>query len=186
MRERNKRVWCADACRVWASRHPGEVRRLTGRARPASAPQAEQVCALPECGAAFQPRKRSQRCCSEQHGKRLYNRESRADGRQKPEPWTDRRKDRWHRRRALKAAAATGEPVLMAEIAERDGWRCSLCRQPVDPAVQWPDRLSPSLDHRVPISKGGAHDPSNVFLAHLGCNSSKGNREAAVGLVSTG
>ncbi|MFJ3201006.1 HNH endonuclease [Streptomyces sp. NPDC086989] len=74
----------------------------------------------------------------------------------------------------------------MASIAERDGWRCSLCSHPVDPAVTWPDSLSPSLDHRVPLSKGGAHDPSNVFLAHLGCNSSKGDRLLNDGPLLTG
>ncbi|MFD5509012.1 HNH endonuclease [Streptomyces sp. NPDC127051] len=88
--------------------------------------------------------------------------------------------------RAQKQAASTGEPVLLAAIAERDGWQCSLCRQPVDPAVAWPDSLSPSLDHRVPLSKGGAHDPSNVYLAHLGCNSSKGDRLLDDGSLLTG
>jgi 5-methylcytosine-specific restriction endonuclease McrA len=83
-------------------------------------------------------------------------------------------------------AASTGEPVLLAAIAARDNWQCSLCRRPVDSAVPWPDRMSSSLDHRVPLSKGGAHSPSNVFLAHLGCNSSKGNRDAIGGLLSTG
>jgi len=133
-------------------------------------------CALTECGATFQPWKTGQRCCSEKHSKLLYNRESRADGRQKPGPWNDKRRDSYHRRRALKKAASTGEPVLLSEIAERDGWQCSLCRQPVDPLVKWPDAKSPSLDHRIPLSRGGAHDPSNVDLAHLGCNTAKNNR----------
>lgn len=203
LRERNPRRWCGDRCRVWASRHPGTLRPLDRRCPTCHSDMSERStratycttrcgdvargqcllqplptreCALPDCSREFQPRRDGDRCCSEKHGKLLWNRESRADGRQKPEPWTDARRDRYHRRRAQKKAASTGEPVLLAAIAERDGWRCSLRPRPVDPAVIWPDSMSPSLDHRMPLSKGGAHDPSNVYLAHLGCNSSKGDR----------
>lgn len=34
--------------------------------------------------------------------------------------------------------------------------------------------MSVSLDHVVPLSQGGAHDPANVQLAHLTCNVRKG------------
>lgn len=134
------------------------------------------ICAVPECGVSFQPHRRAQRCCSEKHGKLLYNRESRADGRQPPEPWTDKRRDRYHRRRAQKKATSSGKPVLFAEIAARDNWRCHLCGVDVDPSCPWPDSMSPSLDHVLPLSKGGQHDPRNVRLAHLRCNSAKGDR----------
>jgi 5-methylcytosine-specific restriction endonuclease McrA len=123
----------------------------------------------------FQPRRDSDRCCSEQHGKRLYNRESRADGRQKPPPWSDARRDRYHRRRAQKQESASG-PVLLAEIANRDQWRCHLCGSAVDSDLSWPDPMSPSLDHVVPLSLGGPHTPENVRLAHVRCNTAKGNR----------
>lgn len=136
---------------------------------------AEIECALPGCGVRFTPTYDKQRCCSEQHGKNLYNRESRADGRQGPQVWNDRRRDAYHRRRALKKGASTGEPVVFAVIAERDKHRCGICRGKVS-NVPWPHPLSASLDHVVPLSKGGAHDPANIQLAHLGCNSTKGNR----------
>lgn len=204
---------CSRSCYYWASRHPGQTRSVArccrqcgtdishrsgptkycsqrcseiARGQRLPEPLAQRRCALLECGATFQPHSSRQRCCCEKHGKLLYNRESRADGRQKPPPWSDVRRDRYHRRRAQKKAASTGEPVLLAAIAERDGWQCSLCQQLVDPAVAWPDSLSPSLDHRVPLSKGGAHDPSNVYLAHLGCNSSKGDRLLDDGSLLTG
>lgn len=202
-RERNPRKWCSDRCRVWALRHPGQVRPAAGAClscgsslelRPAgakfcsrrcsevarglrlAAPLPERVCGLPGCSQRFRPATERQRCCSEQHGKRLYNRESRADGRQVAPAWSDARRDRYHRRRALIASASTGEPVLLAEIAERDGWRCGICERPVDTKERWPAPGSPSLDHVVPLSKGGAHDPSNVRLAHVRCNSARGNR----------
>ncbi|MGW0626438.1 HNH endonuclease [Streptomyces sp. NPDC002758] len=126
------------------------------------------------------------RCCSEKHGKLLYNRKSREDGRQKPPPWTDKRRDRYHRRRAQKRNTSSGEPVILSEIAERDGWRCHLCGDPVDPELSWPDPLSPSLDHVVPLSLGGPHTPENVRLAHLSCNSAKGNRGGEEQLLLVG
>lgn len=76
------------------------------------------------------------------------------------------------RRRAAKVAAPT-ERFLVGEIFERDMWVCQICQEQVDPSLSWPDRRSPSLDHIVPLSKGGAHVRSNVQLAHYGCNAGK-------------
>lgn len=169
-----KAIYCSLRCAAMAK----------GRQRSQPLPVAS--CALPECGLTFQPLMAGQRCCSEKHGKLLYNRASRSDGRQKPPAWNDKRRDNYHRRRALKKSASTGAPVLFAEIAERDGWRCCLCLKPVSPAVKWPDSMSPSLDHLVPLSKGGVHDPSNVALAHLGCNTAKNNRGGGEQLLLIG
>jgi len=108
-----------------------------------------------------------------------YRRTLRAAGRIAPDAaWTDQRRDSYHRRRALKAKAATGAPVILTEIAERDSYRCGLCAEPVDMSIAWPDPQSKSLDHVIPLSLGGAHDPTNTQLAHLFCNVSKGNRVA--------
>lgn len=131
-----------------------------------AAPLPHRLCALVDCGAEFQPKKTGQRACSETHGKKLWNREN-------PEPWNDRKRDHYHRRRALKAETSTGRPVLLSEIRERDGNRCHLCRDKVS-AKPYPHPLSASLDHVVPLSRGGIHDPDNVKLAHLRCNVEKG------------
>lgn len=176
------RVRTCSGCSVDISARPGQAKYCSRRCNEIAAgkrlPELPPLtaCALLECGATFQPWKAGQRCCSEKHSKLLYNRESRADGRQKPGAWNDKRRDSYHRRRALKKAASTGEPVLFAEIAARDNWLCSLCGKPVDSLVKWPDSMSPSMDHVMPLSRGGAHDPSNVALAHLGCNTAKNNR----------
>jgi 5-methylcytosine-specific restriction endonuclease McrA len=39
--------------------------------------------------------------------------------------------------------------------------------------------LYPSIDHIVPMSKGGDHVWNNVQVAHIICNSYKGNTEEA-------
>lgn len=70
------------------------------------------------------------------------------------------------------------EVFSRAEIAERDGWVCQLCSKPVDPALEWPDPMSQSLDHKIPLAKGGSHTRENCQLAHLRCNLAKGDRVA--------
>jgi hypothetical protein len=68
------------------------------------------------------------------------------------------------------------EHYTPTEIAERDGWRCQLCRKAVNRRKRWPDPMCASIDHIVPITKGGTDVRANVQLAHLRCNISKGNR----------
>lgn len=79
------------------------------------------------------------------------------------------------RRRALVAQARTAEVFAPRDVHTRDNWTCKLCLLPIDPKVAWPDPMSPSVDHVIPLSRGGAHAMHNVQSAHLGCNSSKGN-----------
>jgi 5-methylcytosine-specific restriction endonuclease McrA len=79
------------------------------------------------------------------------------------------------RRRARKAGS-TVEKFTSREIFERDGWRCGICRRKVNADLRWPDPLSASLDHIVPLSLDGGHTRANVRLAHLDCNVKRGNR----------
>lgn len=55
-------------------------------------------------------------------------------------------------------------------------WVCWICWAPIT-AVAWPDPRSWSLDHAIPVSRGGPRlSRDNARPAHLGCNSSKGAR----------
>lgn len=76
-------------------------------------------------------------------------------------------------RRSRKAAALV-ESFDRREIFERDGWICKLCDTPVDRDAQWPDPLMASLDHIVPLARGGEHSRANAQTTHLGCNVRKG------------
>lgn len=78
-----------------------------------------------------------------------------------------RRAERW---------GAEFEVFSRAEIFDRDGWVCGICSEPIDRELLHPDPMSVSLDHVIPMSKGGGHVPLNVTCAHLFCNLSKGNR----------
>jgi 5-methylcytosine-specific restriction endonuclease McrA len=61
-------------------------------------------------------------------------------------------------------------------VFEEDKWVCGICNKIVDKQLYKPDLMSPSLDHIVPLSKGGGHVRSNVQLAHLLCNIIKHNK----------
>lgn len=62
------------------------------------------------------------------------------------------------------------------EIFERDGWICQIGKHPVDRSVEWPHPLYPTLDHIVPLSKGGEHARANTRLACWAHNAERGNR----------
>jgi endogenous inhibitor of DNA gyrase (YacG/DUF329 family) len=149
-------------------------------------PYAPRVCADADCSVEFVPMMAVQRCCSEDHGKKRWRETARAAGHKDAWVWDDKKREASHRRRALKKGAATGAPVLLAEIAARDRWKCGLCGKRVLRSKLWPHPLSPSLDHLIPLTKGGVHDPSNVQLAHLRCNSMKGNRGGGEQLMLIG
>ena len=83
-----------------------------------------------------------------------------------------RQQEAWQRRRARKQALPV-EKFRHIDVYERDGWICQLCTEPVDPELRYPDRMSASLDHVTPLSRGGHHTWENVQLAHLICNTRK-------------
>ena len=80
----------------------------------------------------------------------------------------------------------TIESVDPVYIYERDKWRCHLCGGQVDRLLSGNDRMGPTLDHVVPLSKGGEHSNANVALAHRICNIRKGNRAVGEQLAIVG
>ncbi len=61
---------------------------------------------------------------------------------------------------------------------------CGICGKPVDFDFKFPHPLSPTVDHIIPVSKGG--DPSsldNLQLAHRWCNRQKSNKVFTVGTL---
>jgi 5-methylcytosine-specific restriction endonuclease McrA len=120
-----------------------------------------RICALAGCGVEFTP---------------WHSKQARSEGRVPPRG--DRQRDNDHRRRARMHGARNGGSVFLTDILDRDGDLCALCGALVDLTLSYPEPLSKSVDHIVPLSRGGAHEPSNCQLAHLRCNLSKGARVA--------
>ena len=54
---------------------------------------------------------------------------------------------------------------------------CALCGRPVDFSLKHPDPMSATIDHIIPIGRGGhPSDIGNMQLAHFACNRSKGTK----------
>jgi endogenous inhibitor of DNA gyrase (YacG/DUF329 family) len=88
----------------------------------------------------------------------------------------------WARRaadRAREAGASVIEIFDRPTVFERDDWTCYLCGRQVDTEASPFDPASPTVDHVVPLSKGGEHSLANVRTACLHCNSAKQDGPAA-------
>jgi 5-methylcytosine-specific restriction endonuclease McrA len=75
-------------------------------------------------------------------------------------------------RERRRAAASGGSRGSIDEETKRDLFRkqdgiCPCCIQAVV------DPLTAEVDHVTPLAKGGAHDGSNLMLAHARCNREK-------------
>lgn len=103
--------------------------------------------------------------------------------------YLDRRRSRgrdYENRRRVAILSRENEHIDSLEIYERDGWKCKLCHRKVNPKLSWPHPKSASLDHIIPIAKGGTHLRTNVHLAHLTCNASKRDRGGGEQLMLIG
>jgi len=85
--------------------------------------------------------------------------------------------------RRLGRKMAKGAPYDREALYEAQGGLCSLCHRPMRPFINRQAhkgedvKLFATVDHTIPISKGGPDCASNVTIAHWGCNSAKHNKE---------
>ncbi|BCJ41662.1 hypothetical protein GCM10010168_53400 [Actinoplanes ianthinogenes] len=187
--------------RTWQRRHPGAChreherrRRQAGRregrhtAPPLKGPwSGERDCQF--CGTGFLAKAPTSSTCYADECQRRHNRE-RMRGFLRRYESCHGHPYRWKRdpakrrayaeaRRALQRGASEAEPVVRAVVFERDAWTCGLCDEPINPDLRFPDRWSASIDHVVPLARGGSHTLDNLQAAHLTCNTSKGARAVA-------
>lgn len=84
--------------------------------------------------------------------------------------------------------ALVNKDITLDKLAIRDNNICWICNKKVNKKdCEWRDNSFvagqnyPSIDHVIPLSKGGEHSWDNVRLAHMKCNTNKGNRNTIVG-----
>lgn len=171
-------------CRPCTAAYMRERRKL----KPApSTPKQSKACE--GCGEEFQAdKKRSKYCtpaCSAEAKKRydLEFQKSRPESRKETgrryrqnHPEKNREKSRVYRARKFTTAV---EQLDETAIFERDQWTCQICLLPIDPKLRGtrrkPHPLSKSIDHRIPLVRGGEHSMANCQAAHLICNIRKGD-----------
>lgn len=79
-------------------------------------------------------------------------------------------------RRAKAEAEGNATPALIQAKWEASSGICCLCGESINPDLKSPDAMSLTVEHKVPIARGGRHDIDNIDFAHRVCNSSKGAR----------
>lgn len=62
---------------------------------------------------------------------------------------------------------------------------CAICGKPVDFKLKFPHPMSATVDHIIPVSKGGhPSDIDNLQLAHLKCNRAKSDKTIKIKYVA--
>lgn len=163
---KNKAKYEAEIIQEWGSveawqneleRRKDEARREKIAQREASKVWYEGTCKV--CGAPFKTLNPSQKTCSKECSKRLQY---------------------GHKLHRIPKDQIVDKDITLEALYRRDSGVCYLCGKPCD----WNDRDAehnicgknyPSIDHLIPVSRGGKHSWDNVRLAHCGCNSAKSN-----------
>ena len=128
----------------------------------------ERICIV--CGKKYISTNKKQKYCSRRCKKRFngtsnkYNRLLSSDQR-------------------LRIATNVDKTVWLMPLIKRDNNICALCGKPcdlydyeiTDIGTMITGENYPSIDHIIPLSKGGLHRWDNVQLAHRSCNRMKGN-----------
>jgi len=82
-----------------------------------------------------------------------------------------------YRQKFLKRQQVSNPLRISADVLiERDGNVCHLCNTAIDLSLARNSRFGATIDHVIPLSKGGLDVLDNLKLAHWICNIKKGNR----------
>lgn len=61
-------------------------------------------------------------------------------------------------------------------ILKKTATICALCGMPIDKSLRFPDPMSVSIDHIIPVALGGKSTLDNLQATHLICNKAKGTK----------
>ena len=110
----------------------------------------KDVCIV--CGKEYETYNPAQKTCSKECGKKLAHA---------------------HKHKRIPKSQLVDKDITLEALYRRDSGVCYLCGKKCD----WNDKTDksvgpayPSIDHMIPIAKGGLHAWTNVKLAHFECN----------------
>ena len=147
--------WTRHRCKECSAKTTAEWRK-----RNPKPPKVDEIRPCDYCGAWYASNGKNPRFCSTKCAK----------------PGRNKANWKYLNARRARLRAAFVESFDRLEIFERDGWTCGICHQAIDPDVKHPDPMSASLDHIVPIARGGEHSRANAQAAHLTCNVRKADK----------
>lgn len=114
------------------------------------------IQACPVCGNKYETTNVRRLYCSDRCGHRVH----------------DQLKD-LRRRSSMQENGPIDKGITAEKLMKRDKNTCHICGGKVDINADSNDGMYPTIDHIVPLSKGGAHTWGNVALAHRKCNTIK-------------
>lgn len=88
----------------------------------------------------------------------------------------DNRLKEMRRRKRIRRNGKIDWDISVERLVKRDNGICYLCGEKVKVNANTNDDYYPSIEHVLPISKGGTHTWNNVKLAHRICNSLKADK----------
>lgn len=182
-------IFCADKCKQ--KFHNTKSRRSRGGMRPTESKNCEF------CGDSFMPKKRDAKYCPDKWcGQAAYERRK-ALGQELPKSFdvscdgcgikfTAKKFDarwcsktcanrHWGNVRARQARVREAGSYADRDVFVRDNWVCYLCGGLIDAELPRTDPMGATIDHVVPLARGGDDSLENVRAAHFSCNVRKGS-----------
>lgn len=69
------------------------------------------------------------------------------------------------------------QKAKLIKYAKSNGAVCAICNQPIDMELKYPNPYSATVDHIIPLAKGGhPSDADNLQIAHMRCNRLKSDK----------
>lgn len=72
-----------------------------------------------------------------------------------------------------RAVYEQGDDIDHLTLFELHGWTCWICKGTINRYLRFPNFMAATVEHIIPISKGGTHTWDNVAPAHAKCNFEK-------------
>lgn len=87
--------------------------------------------------------------------------------------YAENRRAEIRRRHKLQDNGRVDYSITLLKLIKRDKGICHICGKKVNTKTHSNHEEYPSIDHVLPVAKGGTHTWDNVKLAHRGCNNKK-------------
>lgn len=83
---------------------------------------------------------------------------------------------RYRKKTVRRQSSAKPSGVWVEKILEAYGYICYLCNEPIDMKLPRTSKRGATVDHVIPLSKGGSDELENLRLTHWTCNRAKSNK----------